>query len=162
MGKRKIKRICQIQFEIIICEIMDDLTLFIAIFASLAVILVSLLFLKSKQSQQSSETKTGGRRRVAAVPNRDEDGQIVDVGPRGRRGPAGRRMHRRQQAAEEIQEPVDDGFNEDLGSDDDELRQVEKELPGKLGKKKQQKLQDKAEKKLQRDAELADREERKK
>ena len=64
---------------------MDDLTLFIAIFASLVVILVSLLFLKSKQSQQSSETKTGGaRRRVAAVPNRDEDGQIVDVGPRGK------------------------------------------------------------------------------
>ena len=83
LKKKKIKRICQIQFEIIICEIMDDLTLFIAIFASLAVILFSLLFLKSKQSQQSSETKTGGRRRVAAVPNRDEDGQIVDVGPRG-------------------------------------------------------------------------------
>ena len=62
---------------------MDDLTLFIAIFASLAVILISLLFLKSKHSQQSSETKTGGRRRVAVVPNRDEDGQIVDVGPRG-------------------------------------------------------------------------------
>ena len=62
---------------------MDDLTLFIAIFVSLAVILISLLFLKSKQSQQSSETKTGGRRRAAAVPNRDEDGQIVDVGPRG-------------------------------------------------------------------------------
>ena len=61
---------------------MDDLTLFIAIFASLAVILISLLFLKSKQSQQTSETKTGSRRR-AAVPNRDEDGQIVDVGPRG-------------------------------------------------------------------------------
>ena len=61
---------------------MDDLTLFIAIFASLAVILISLLFLKSKQSQQTSETKTGSRRR-AAVPNRDEDGQIVEVGPRG-------------------------------------------------------------------------------
>jgi len=142
---------------------MDDLTLFIAIFASLAVILISLLFLKSKQSQQSSETKTGGRRRVAAVPNRDEDGQIVDVGPRGRRGPAGRRMQRRQQAAEEIQEPVDDGSNEPIeGSDDDELSQVAKELPGKLGKKKQQKLQDKAEKKLQREAELQEREERKK
>ena len=73
-------------------------------------------------------------------------------------------MQRRQQAAEEIQEPIDDGSNEHLeaGSDDDELSQVAKDLPGKVGKKKQQKLQDKADKKLQREAELQEREERKK
>ena len=77
-------------------EIMDQLTLFIAIFATLAVLLAGLLFLKSQTSSSGSETKTGARRR-AAVPNRDEDGQIVNAGPgpRGRRG-AGPRMHRRR------------------------------------------------------------------
>ena len=77
-------------------EIMDQLTLFIAIFATLAVLLAGLLFLKSQTSSSGSETKTGARRR-AAVPNRDEDGQIVNAGPgpRGRRG-AGPRMQRRR------------------------------------------------------------------
>ena len=75
---------------------MDQLTLFIAIFATLAVLLAGLLFLKSQTSSSGSETKTGARRR-AAVPNRDEDGQIVNAGPgpRGRRG-AGPRMQRRR------------------------------------------------------------------
>ena len=71
---------------------MDDLTLYIAIFATLAVLLCGLLFLKSKTSNE--EEKKPAARRRAAVPNRDEDGQIINTGPRGRRG-GGPRMRRR-------------------------------------------------------------------
>jgi len=142
---------------------MEDLYLYGAILATLVVILLGLMFLKS-QSSDSSETKTGPVRRRAAIPNRDEDGQIIQGdGPR-QRGPGGgrRRMHRRTQAQEEellddiVDEPRADGESES----DEEGNQSK--LPGKVGKKKQQKLEDKAEKKKQREAEERDREERKK
>jgi len=139
---------------------MEDLHLYGAILATLVVILLGLMFLKS-QSSDSSDTKSGTARRRAAVPNRDADGQIVaGQGPRGQRG-GGRRMRRTQVQEEEpiddvIDEPRADGESES----DDEGNQAK--LPGKIGKKKQQKLEDKAEKKKQREAEERDREERKK
>ena len=49
--------------------------------------------------------------------------------------------------ADEPQEVVD-------GSDDDEIRQGAKDLPGKIGKKKMEKLEAKAEKKRMREYEL--------
>ena len=87
---------------------MEDLHLYGAILATLVVILLGLMFLKS-QSSDSSDTKSGTARRRAAVPNRDADGQIVaGQGPRGQRG-GGRRM-RRTQVQEE--EPTDDAIDE--------------------------------------------------
>jgi len=143
---------------------MEDLHLYGAILATLVVILLGLMFLKS-QSSNSNEVKTGAVRRRAAIPNRDEDGQIVaSEGPRQRGGPGGgrRRMQRRTQVQEE--EPLEDVIDEpraDGGSESDEEGNLAK-LPGKIGKKKQQKLEDKAEKKKQREAEEKEREERKK
>ena len=49
--------------------------------------------------------------------------------------------------ADEPQEVVD-------GSDDDEIRQGAKDIPGKIGKKKMEKLEAKAEKKRMREYEL--------
>merc|ERR1711936_1332397 len=73
------------------CQKMEDLHLYGAILTTLVVILLGLMFLKS-QSSNSNEVKTGAVRRRAAIPNRDEDGQIVaSEGPRQRGGPGGGR-----------------------------------------------------------------------
>jgi len=139
---------------------MEDLHLYGAILATLVVLLLGLMFLKS-QSSSSSENKKPRRR--ADIPNRDQDGQIVADGPR-QRGPGGgrRRMQRRTQAQEE--EPVQDVIDEprvdgEIDSDDEGNPS---KISGKLGKKKLLKMEEKAEKKKQREAELQEREERKK
>lgn len=140
---------------------MEDLYLYIAILATLAVLLIGLLYLKSQSGPSEKESKPA-RRRAAAVPHRDEDGQIVDTGPgpRGRRG--GPRMRRRQVAEEpepDLDRAQDEHDEEQLDSDNEERV---RELPGKMGKKKLEKMQAKADKKLEREAELREREERKK
>ena len=59
-----------------------------------------------------------------------------------------------RQVAEEEPEVLENPEDIIEGSDDDELRQIPKDLPGKVGKKKMEKMQAKADKKLQREAEL--------
>ena len=116
---------------------MQDLQLYLAILGTLAVLLIGLLFFKS-QSSDSTETKTGSRRR-AAIPNRDADGQIIQTeAPRGRLGPGRPRMGRRRQVQEEVEEeePVE-VHDEDLSGDDE----VNVKMPAKNGKKKAEKLQ---------------------
>lgn len=135
---------------------MDQLYLYVTIFASLAVVLVGLLFVKSKTSASGSEKQV--KRRQAAIPNRDQDGQIVDVGPRGRRGP-GPRMRRRQ--AQPEPEPEIDQVQDEPDYDDDGEIQTQK-VPKNIGAKKAAKLQEKAERKLQVEAEKREREEQKK
>jgi len=139
---------------------MQDLNLYIAIFASLAVALIGLIFLKSRSSDSSDDKKPQARRR-AAIPTRDEDGQIVGAGPgpRGRRG--GGRMRRRQVQDEVEDEPQIEAENVEAGSDDEENTDI-KAPSGKIGKKKMEKLQAKADRKVQLEAEKAEREERKK
>jgi len=136
----------------------------IAILASLLLMLLGLYVFKSKDSSDSSENKKSRRR--ADIPNRDEDGQIIQDGPRTQRGPAGagrtNRMRRRVPVQEE--EPVQDVIDEPR--EDGEIESDEEgnlaKFSGKVGKKKLLKMEDKAEKKKQREAELLDREARKK
>jgi len=139
-----------------------EINTLIAILAALLLMLLGLYVFKSKDSSDSSENKKSRRR--ADIPNRDEDGQIIQEGPRTQRGPAGagRRMRRRVPVQEEepeqdvIDEPREDGEIES-----DEEGNLAK-FSGKVGKKKLLKMEDKAEKKKQREAELLDREARKK
>ena len=137
---------------------MADVYLYFAILASLAVILIGLLFLKSKSSDNEETNKV--RRTRAAIPNRDEDGQIVNIGPRGRRG-AGPRVRRRNvQEEPEPEEELDRG--EADNQSDNEEDSTSKIPSGKIGKKKLEKLQAKADRKVQLEAEMREREERKK
>jgi len=138
-----------------------DINTLIAILAALLLMLLGLYVFKSKDSSSSENKKP---RRRADIPNRDEDGQIIQEGPRTQRGPAGagRRMRRRVPAQEE--EPVQDVIDEPR--EDGEIESDEEgnlaKFSGKVGKKKLLKMEDKAEKKKQREAELLDREARKK
>lgn len=138
-----------------------ELGTLIAILAALCVMLLGLYIFKSKDSSSSENKKP---RRRADIPNRDEDGQIIQEGPRTQRGPAGarRRMNRRVPVQEE--EPVEDVIDEP--PEDGEIESDEEgnlaKFSGKVGKKKLLKMEDKAEKKKQREAELLDREARKK
>ena len=133
---------------------MDQFTLGLAILATLIVILIGLLFLKSKSAPEEQKAS----RRRAAIPNRDEDGQIIQGdGPRGRRG--GPRMRRRQ--VQEEPEPEPEVAAPDDSEASDEEGQKAK-LPAKMGKKKMEKMQAKADRKIQLEAEMREREERKK
>lgn len=138
-----------------------EINTLIAILAALLLMLLGLYVFKSKDSSSSENKKP---RRRADIPNRDEDGQIIQEGPRTQRGPAGagRRMRRRVPVQEE--EPVQDVIDEPR--EDGEIESDEEgnlaKFSGKVGKKKLLKLEDKAEKKKQREAELLDREARKK
>lgn len=136
---------------------MEQLNLYLAIFASLAVVLIALLFIKSKSSGSGNENKTR-RQRQAAIPNRDQDGQILDVGPRGRRGP-GPRMRRRQ--AQPEAEPEVEHLDEPE-VDEDGVEVAAAKVPKNIGAKKAAKLAEKAERKLQVEAEKREREEQKK
>jgi len=136
----------------------------IAILASLLLMLLGLYVFKSKDSSDSSENKKSRRR--ADIPNRDEDGQIIQDGPRTQRGPAGagRNRMRRPRVPVQEEEPVQDVIDEpqeDGENESDEEGNLAK-FSGKVGKKKLLKMEDKAEKKKQREAELLDREARKK
>jgi len=138
-----------------------EINTLIAILAALLLMLLGLYVFKSKDSSSSENKKS---RRRADIPNRDEDGQIIQEGPRTQRGPAGagRRMRRRVPVQEE--EPVQDVIDEPR--EDGEIESDEEgnlaKFSGKVGKKKLLKMEDKAEKKKQREAELLDREARKK
>merc|ERR1712029_869108 len=134
---------------------MDQLTLGLAILATLVVILVGLLFLKSQSPTEEKKSK----RRVAAIPNRDQDGQIIQAGPgpRGRRG-GGPRMRRR---VEEEPEPEPEIVPDHSDVSDEETSEKSK-IPAKMGKKKMEKMQAKADRKVQLEAEMREREERKK
>jgi len=138
-----------------------EINTLIAILAALILMLLGLYVFKSKDSSSSENKKP---RRRADIPNRDEDGQIIQEGPRTQRGPAGagRRMRRRVPVQEE--EPVQDVIDEPR--EDGEIESDEEgnlaKFSGKVGKKKLLKMEDKAEKKKQREAELLDREARKK
>jgi len=138
-----------------------EINTLIAILAALLLMLLGLYVFKSKDSSSSENKKP---RRRADIPNRDEDGQIIQEGPRTQRGPAGagRRMRRRVPVQEE--EPVQDVIDEPR--EDGEIESDEEgnlaKFSGKVGKKKLLKMEDKAEKKKQREAELLDREARKK
>jgi len=134
---------------------MDQLTLGLAILATLVVILVGLLFLKSQSPTEEKKSK----RRVAAIPNRDQDGQIIQAGPgpRGRRG-GGPRMRRR---VEEEPEPEPEIVPDHSDASDEETSEKSK-IPAKMGKKKMEKMQAKADRKVQLEAEMREREERKK
>jgi len=134
----------------------------IAILASLLLMLLGLYVFKSKDSSDSSENKKSRRR--ADIPNRDEDGQIIQDGPRTQRGPAGARQRMRRRVPVQEEEPVQDVIDEPR--EDGEIESDEEgnlaKFSGKVGKKKLLKMEDKAEKKKQREAELLDREARKK
>ena len=108
---------------------MDQFTLGLAILATLVVILVGLLFLKSQSPTEEKKSK----RRVAAIPNRDQDGQIIQAGPgpRGRRG-GGPRMRRR---VEEEPEPEPEIVPDHSDASDEEAAEKSK-IPAKMGKKK--------------------------
>ena len=59
-----------------------------------------------------------------------------------------------RQVVDEPEDIVDEPQEVVDGSDDDEIRQGAKDLPGKIGKKKMEKLEAKAEKKRMREYEL--------
>merc|ERR1712241_213875 len=108
---------------------MDELLLFSIVISILVIVLCGLYFAKSKSSQKE---KT---RRRAAIPTRNEDGQIVAdqerlvaAGPRGRRGA---RMQRRPQPTSNVVEEPEN----DIENDDDEEGNVPKKTEGKIGKK---------------------------
>ena len=124
---------------------MDPVTLGIVV-ALLAVILAGLMYAK----QQSSEESKPRRRNVP------QPGQPVPEGPRGRR--AGPRMRRTAAAANTEPEPApfDDGEGGEDGGEDVDAPSA------KMGKKKLEKLQAKADKKLAREAMEREREEKKK
>jgi len=117
-------------------------------------VLCGLYFAKSKSTTNEREKS----RRRAAVPTRNEDGQIAAAQERA--GPAGRRrgprLQRRAQPTSNVEEIEDDIDNED------EEGAVPKKVEGKVGAKKLAKLQEKAEKKANREAMLQMREEEKK
>jgi len=123
---------------------MDPVTLGVVV-ALLAVILAGLMYAK----QQGSEESKPRRRNVP------QPGQPVPEGPRGRR--AGPRMRRTAAAANTEPAPFDDDDEggEDGGEDVDAPS-------AKMGKKKLEKLQAKADKKLAREAMEREREEKKK
>lgn len=139
---------------------MNDLYLYAAILGTLAVLLVTLLFVKSRSGGEDSSASKNASRRRAAVPNRDEDGQIVMAGPRAR-GRGGQRMRRPQQQSQNQtqDEPIsgEESGNEEMAAGEKEALQ-----PAKMGKKKMEKMQAKADKKLERETEQRIREERKK
>ena len=137
---------------------MDEILIYSTIIAALGILLFALYFAKSKSP--STDERERARRR-AAIPTRDEDGHIiadqeslVAAGPRGRRGA---RMQRRPQVAPRPNVEEDNESNED----DEEISSKTK-LDGKVGKKKLEKLQAKADKKAAREAEVQMREEEKK
>ena len=115
---------------------MDEIFLYSIVISILVVILCGLYFAKSK----STNTEREKTRRRAAIPTRNEDGQIAPDQDRVVAGPGGRRratrMQRRPQpAANVIEEPENDSEN------DDEEEGVSKQIEGKVGKKKLAKLQ---------------------
>jgi len=130
--------------------------LYSIVISILVVILGGLYFAKSKSSNNERE-KT---RRRAAIPTRNEDGQIAPDQERVVAGPGGRRratrMQRRPQPAANVVDEQDDDI------EDDEEGGVSKQIEGKVGKKKLAKLQEKADKKANREAMLQIREEEKK
>ena len=116
---------------------MDEILLFSIVISILVIVLCGLYFAKSKSSQNEKQ-KT---RRRAAIPTRNEDGQIVAdqerlvaAGPRGRRGA---RMQRRPQPTSNVVEEPEN----DIENDEDEEGNVPKKTEGKIGKKKMEKLQ---------------------
>lgn len=137
---------------------MVDVAVIGVVVAILAVILAVLIYVKNSSDDTAS---SGTGRRRAAVPTRDETGQIVGrqapARPGGRRG--GARM-RRQVQEDEPEAVADDNADGGGGSDgEDDVRNVPS---GKMGKKKLEKLAAKAEKKKEREAMEQEREERKK
>lgn len=137
---------------------MDEILIYSIIISILVIILCGLYFAKGQSSSPDEREKS---RRRAAIPTRNEDGQIVPderlvaTGPRGRRG--GTRMQRRPPATVNREEPANHSENDD---NDDETSAKKPE--GKMGKKKAEKLQAKADKKANREAEMQMREEDKK
>ena len=137
---------------------MADVVTIGVLVAVLVIILMGLIFAKS-QGKGDKDSKNRNRR--AAVPTRDEDGQIVgapaaSVGPRGRRG--GPRMRRTVQVQEELEDNQVEAAEDD-GEGDNEVLENK---PGKIGRKKLEKLQAKADKKKEREFLEREREERKK
>ena len=114
---------------------MDEILLYSIVISILIVILGGLYFAKS-QSNSSEREKS---RRRAAVPTRNEDGQIAPDQDRVVAGPGGRRrvarMQRRPQPAANVEEIDDEIENED------EEGAVPKKVEGKVGAKKLAKLQ---------------------
>merc|ERR1712129_305835 len=118
----------------------------------MGLMLLGLYIFKSKDSSSSENKKS---RRRADIPNRDEDGQIIQDGPRTQRGPAGagRNRMRRPRVPVQEEEPVQDVIDEP--PEDGEIESDEEgnlaKFSGKVGKKKLLKMEDKAEKKKQRE-----------
>uniref|UniRef100_A0A8C4YS14 DDRGK domain-containing protein 1 n=2 Tax=Gopherus TaxID=38771 RepID=A0A8C4YS14_9SAUR len=119
-----------------------------------AALLAALIVFASRFRGQAQAADEEHRRNVAAVvarpqPHTDERGEGM---PRRRRNMGSRMLaQRRAQQAEDGMEEEDDG---------DEA--AEFQLSGKIGAKKQRKLEEKQARKAQREAEEAEREERKK
>ena len=117
---------------------MDEVLIYSIIISLLVILLCGLYFAKSKSSSKDERERS---RRRAAIPTRDEDGNIVAdqerlvaAGPRGRRGA---RMIRRPQAASNtVEEDESDNIN-----DEDNDEGTSKKIEGKIGKKKMEKLQ---------------------
>eukprot|EP00088_Acartia_fossae_P027866 TRINITY_DN28627_c0_g1_i1.p1 TRINITY_DN28627_c0_g1~~TRINITY_DN28627_c0_g1_i1.p1 ORF type:complete len:281 (-),score=121.28 TRINITY_DN28627_c0_g1_i1:67-909(-) len=121
-----------------------DIYLLIAVATFLCVLLAVPTFLRFSGS---SSAPSGGGQQRAVEANR---------GPGGRRGPRIRRPVRGDSDDE-------DGDDADRNEELEELEEAGVKIPdGKIGKKKLEKLQAKADKKLQREAELREREEAKK
>jgi len=143
----------------------DVLTVGILV-AILAVILIGLIFAKQSGADKDG-SKSGGRRR-AAVPTRDEDGQLVGegapvMGPRGRRGATRMRRTPAATAQQHQEDAFDDDHEADAAEDEEGAGRSSVQAPsGKVGKKKLEKLQAKQDKKLEREMMEREREERKK
>lgn len=143
---------------------MSDVQLYVIILTALVGVLGALLFWKSRNSSGDSRSQGSSGaapRRRAAVPIRDEDGQIMQLegGPRGRRG--GPRLRRTVAPVAAQVEPDLDSDN-DVENEDGVLAGDDDKSLAKLGKKKAEKLQAKAEKKLEREAFQKELEEKKK
>ena len=116
---------------------MDEILLFSIVISILLIVLCALYFAKSKSSQDEKERT----RRRAAIPTRNEDGQIiadqerlVAPGPRGRRV----RMQRRHQPTPNVVEEPEN----DIEDEEDDEGNTSKKIEGKKeGKKRMEKKQ---------------------
>ncbi|XP_068130694.1 DDRGK domain-containing protein 1 [Hyperolius riggenbachi] len=136
-----------------------DPVLYIVAAALLAVLLLFVSRIRGqaeradREQQQNVQTAAAARPR----PQREERGEGM---PR-RRVNRGMRAHTRVHRMEEEREVAVQEYNDDA-DDNEDGESPEIQAPGKIGAKKQKKLEEKQARKAQREAEGAEREERKK
>ncbi|XP_075711878.1 DDRGK domain-containing protein 1 isoform X2 [Rhinoderma darwinii] len=125
-----------------------------------AALLVVLLYFitrirgQTEQADQEQQQNVAAAARPRPLPEQRADGM-----PR-RRMNRNMQAQRRAQRMEEEREVVEEDHDDDDDDDDEESPAIQ--VPGKIGAKKQKKLEEKQARKAQREAEEAEREERKK